>query len=184
MNQKGFTIIELMITVAILAIVVMIGVPSFADVIKKNQIKASLQGFSTALKYARSEGVKQSSSVTICASSDQATCTGNWNQGWVVFKDVDSAGDFDAGTDTLLRVHDAIDTNHTLVFDHATSGRVTFLSRGYTSGQFGTFKLCGPDNEDKYARGIILQKTGSLRYSIDSGGNGIYEDASGSDFSC
>lgn len=185
MKQYGFTLIELLITLAILAILVAVGVPAMQDVIKRNKVQSILQDFSTSIKYARSEAVRQRGKVTFCASSNQTSCTGAWKQGWIIFKDVDGAGDFDSGTDSLLRVHGAVDDGHTLTFDYSsTSTRVTFTGRGYADGQTGTFKLCAPGNQSKYARGIILQKTGSLRFSVDSNANGIYENAAGTDFSC
>lgn len=184
MKQNGFTLIELIVTMAILAILVAVGVPAMQDVIKRNKVQSILQDFSTSLKFARSEAVRQRGYVTICASSNQTSCTGSWNQGWIIFKDVDGARDVDSGTDTLLRVHEALDAGHTLTFDDATATAVTFTARGYTDGQSGTFTLCAPDDEAKDARGIIIQNTGSLRFSVDSDTNGIFEDAAGTDFSC
>lgn len=185
MKQYGFTLIELLVTLAVLAILVAVGVPAMQDTIKRNKVQSILQDFSTSLKFARSEAVRQSGYVTMCASSNQTSCTGTWTQGWIIFKDVDGARDVDSGTDTLLRAHERLDTGHTLTFDYAaTASAVTFTARGYTDGQNGTFTLCAPDNEDKDARGIIIQNTGSLRFSVDSDANGIFEDASGTDFSC
>jgi type IV fimbrial biogenesis protein FimT len=183
-KQRGVTLIELMITLVVLSILVAIAAPNFISVIEQNRIKASLQEFSVSLKYARSEAVKRSSSVTICASADQASCTGTWADGWAIFNDIDGVGDLDVGTDTLLRVHDGITDGHSLTFDGSGGMRITFSSRGYAAGQNGTIKMCGKDGNALNARGMILQSTGSLRFSIDSSGNSIYENAAGTDFSC
>ncbi len=180
----GFSLIELMIALTIVAIVALMAFPSFQSTVERNRVSSSLKDFSTSVKFARSEAVKQSSTVTICASSDQATCTGNWEQGWIVFTDVDAAGDFDGGTDTLIRVHDAIHSTHQLRFDGTNSSFVTFSSRGYAAGQSGTFKLCLGSDKIKFAKGLVLQATGSLRFSSDSNNDGIDEDASGTNFNC
>lgn len=187
MKQYGITLIELIVTLAVLSILVAFGVPSMQDVIKRNKVQSILQDFSTSLKFARSEAVRQSGKVSMCASSNQTSCagTGNWKQGWIIFKDVDGDRIVDSGTDTLLRAHEGLDDGHTLTFDYsATALAVTFKARGYTDGQNGTFKLCAPGNVNKYARGIIIQNTGSLRFSVDSNTNGIFENAGGTDFSC
>jgi type IV fimbrial biogenesis protein FimT len=185
MKQHGFTIIELLVTLAILALLVGIGLPSMQETVKQNRIQGILENFSTAIKYTRSEAVGQRANVSICASSNQSSCTGSWQQGWIIFSDVDGAGDFDSGTDTLLRVGEAIETGYTLSFDYSSSPTsITFSGRGSTTGHTGTIKLCEPGKVAKYARGIILQRTGSLRFSVDSDLDGIYEDAGGTDFSC
>ncbi len=183
-QQTGLTLIELMITLVVISIIAAFAAPSFKNSIERNRVSASLQELGASIKYARSEAVKRSSSVTICASSNQTSCTGTWSQGWIVFKDVDAAGDFDAGTDELLRVQGAVTDGHILSFDGVTGTYVTFSSRGYTAGQNGTFKLCNKDKVAAQARGMVLQATGSLRYSIDSNADGIHENAAGTNFSC
>lgn len=83
-EQRGFTLIELMVTIAVLAIVVTIAAPSFTTMINNNRSIALGEELVTALNYARAEAVKRGDSVSVCASSDGATCTGTWTQGWVV----------------------------------------------------------------------------------------------------
>lgn len=88
-RQRGFTLIELMVTLAVLAIVFAIAAPSFTTMINNNRSAALGEELVTALNYARSEAVKRGSRVSVCASSDGATCSGaaTWIQGWIVFTD-------------------------------------------------------------------------------------------------
>lgn len=89
-QTQGFTLIELMVTIAVLAIILGIAVPNFTDQIRNNRSLAFGEEFATALNLARSEAVKRSSFVSICASGDdQASCGSDWTNGWLVF--VDSA---------------------------------------------------------------------------------------------
>lgn len=83
-NQRGFTLIELMVTIAVLAIVVSIAAPSFTNMIRNNQSVALGEELVTALNYARAEAVKRGARVSVCASSNGTSCTGNWTQGWIV----------------------------------------------------------------------------------------------------
>ncbi|MBB3063029.1 GspH/FimT family pseudopilin [Microbulbifer rhizosphaerae] len=83
-GQGGFTLIELMVTIAVLAIVVTIAAPSFTTMINNNRSIALGEELVTALNYTRAEAVKRGQSVSICASSDGATCTGTWTDGWIV----------------------------------------------------------------------------------------------------
>ncbi len=182
--NSGFSLIELMIALAVLAIAVALAGPSMQGVLERNKASSALKEFGTAAKFARSEAIKQSASVTICASSNQSSCTGSWHQGWIIFKDIDGAGDFDTGTDTLLRSHSGLDGGQTLSFDGTNSSFVTYSSRGYAADQSGTFKLCPQNKKLNFARGLILQATGSMRFTMDSDNDGVHEDAAGTDFTC
>ncbi|WP_308363766.1 MULTISPECIES: GspH/FimT family pseudopilin [unclassified Microbulbifer] len=86
-GQGGFTLIELMVTIAVLAIVVTIAAPSFTTMIHNNQSVALGEELVTAINFARAEAVKRGDNVSICASSDGTTCGGNWTQGWIVVAD-------------------------------------------------------------------------------------------------
>lgn len=86
---RGFTLIELMITLALAAIILTLGVPSFRDIILNNRAATQSNELVTAMNVARSEAVRRGARVSVCPSNDQATCTGgtDWAIGWIVFLD-------------------------------------------------------------------------------------------------
>jgi type IV fimbrial biogenesis protein FimT len=87
-KMHGLTLIELMVTVLVLAIVVGMAVPSFTSQIRNNQSLALGEEFITALNYARSEAVKRGRMVSICASNNDGDgCGSDWTNGWLVFLD-------------------------------------------------------------------------------------------------
>jgi len=82
--QSGFTIIELMVVITVLAVLLGVGVPSFQTTIQGNRITTSANDVVAALQFARSEAVRRGVNVTLCSSNDQTTCSGVWTDGWVV----------------------------------------------------------------------------------------------------
>ena len=86
-DQQGFTLIELMVTLTITAVLLGIGVPSFRSMIENNRITAATNDLVNALQLARSEAIKRGIPVVLCASSDQASCStatpAVWINGWV-----------------------------------------------------------------------------------------------------
>jgi len=87
-NQKAFTLIELMTTVAIAAVVLGVAVPSFNTSILNNRSVALGEDLSSALNLARSEAVKRNARVSVCASTNGTACTGNvWTSGFIAFVD-------------------------------------------------------------------------------------------------
>lgn len=90
---RGFTLIELMITVALLAIGLALGTPYIRDAVMNMRMTAQANDLMADLALARSEAVKRNVSVLLCTSIDGTTCGGtSWTDGWIVFPDVDGNG--------------------------------------------------------------------------------------------
>jgi type IV fimbrial biogenesis protein FimT len=82
--SAGFTLIELMITLAVAASLVTLAVPSFNEAMLGSKLNTLSNNFVASAQLARSEAIKRNTAVTLCASSDGSTCTGAWGDGWVV----------------------------------------------------------------------------------------------------
>jgi type IV fimbrial biogenesis protein FimT len=83
-RQTGFTVIELMVTISIAAIMMAIAVPSFQSFLLNSRLTGHTNDLVLALAYAKSEAVKRGANVTVCPSDDEATCSGDWEDGWIV----------------------------------------------------------------------------------------------------
>lgn len=102
---SGFTLIELMVALVVLAILAAIAFPSFRGMLMDANITSQANGMVGSLALARSEAVKRGVPVSICASRYGTACTGSthWHHGYIVFIDQGTAGTVD-GTDTILQV--------------------------------------------------------------------------------
>ncbi len=82
----GFTLFELMVTLAVAALILSLGVPGFRNFIQNNRATTHTNDLVTALNLGRSEATRRGASVLLCSSSDGATCSGSndWSSGWIV----------------------------------------------------------------------------------------------------
>lgn len=82
--QQGFTLVELMVTVAVASILVMIGVPAFGDALLSSKLNSLSNNFVASVHLARSEAIKRNATVTLCASASGTTCGDDWSDGWKI----------------------------------------------------------------------------------------------------
>ena len=129
----GFTLIELLVTIALFSILAALALPSFTSLLSSNRTTSYLQEATGAIRYARSEAIKRNRVVTICASADQASCGGNWQQGWIVFDDANADGAYTSGTETLLQVRDTLNTDFSMTWSDASPGFIQLMGRDIRS---------------------------------------------------
>jgi type IV fimbrial biogenesis protein FimT len=150
----GFTLIELMVTIAIAGIVMGLAIPSFNTAIRNNRLTTLNNDFVTSLSIARSEAVKRGQVVTICKSANGTTCVidvvSNWAQGWIVFTNANNNAVVDAGVDVVFRVQGPAQTQITMVGDNLggtpatdVTSRINYGSNGMTVAAGGTPGVSG-----------------------------------------
>ncbi len=170
-RMSGFTLIEALVTMTVVAVLVSAAVPSFKTSIQNGRLVTQANDLLGALLYARSQAVASTGNVVVCTTTDNSSCSsaGNWANGWLVAT-TDSSG----AIVTVLRVQTALAGNNTLTND-ASVKKITFTKGSGipTAGTNIYFTLC--DSRGKtFGRSIYLSQVGEARvsptvgYKIDS----------------
>lgn len=173
MAMVGFTLVELMVTLSVMAILLAIAAPSFRDTMNSNRAATQANELIAALNLARSEAVKRGTSVTVCQCADPNAATpicstsAGWQNGWLVFSDGSTLGSVDTG-DTRLRVAQPASGGFTLTADSNYSNYVTYQPNGSSvgngGGNTGNLSLC----ISGYRRVINIGSTGRINVSAGS----------------
>ena len=137
-RPAGFTLIELMVTVAVAALVVGLGVPSILHTLARHAIDAQAEELQDAVRVGRSEAMKRSGPVVLCRTEENnpghcAGSGGSW-QTWVLFTDAARSGTFAAG-DSMLRQHQDASKRTTVTADAAS---IRFEATGIAHADTGS----------------------------------------------
>lgn len=154
-TEHGFTLVELMVTLAVAAILLTVGVPSMTNLIKNNRLTAATNAFVSSLNLARSEAVKQGRNAVLCVGDQNGCAAGNWAGGWTVLVDSDRNNSFDPAE--VQRVSEPLSNTVTVT---TASNSFQFDATGAVDNT-GTFKLCD-DRAGNLGRQLQIFTTGSV----------------------
>jgi type IV fimbrial biogenesis protein FimT len=164
----GFTLIELMVTVVILAVLAAMAGPSVSEMLLSNKLAGYANAFVASAQLARSEAIKRNARVVVCAAASAAGCAGGggWQQGWIVFADNGAGAHQNNGVldsdETLLRYQQPLSSDY-LFTGNANS--LDFLPSGAVQITGGaappvTLTLCRAIPPGRQERVIGLSTTG------------------------
>ena len=132
-SAKGFTLVELMVVVVIVAIFLLIAAPSYTTLTQRTRLKSYANEVVASIYLARSEAIKRNASMTLCTSTLGASCDGdgNWGQGWIVMDP----------NDTVIKYQKSLPSGMVLFNPgDADFDSITFQSSGLVTA--GELKLC------------------------------------------
>lgn len=118
----GFTLIEMMVAISIVAILASIAIPSFSDIMLTNKLRSYANDLVAGAHLARGEAIKSNAVVVLCASSNGTSCSGDWKNGWIVL----------SASNTVIQTWQAIDANYKIA---PTATTVSFQPTGVGSTQ-------------------------------------------------
>ena len=167
-NESGLTLVELLVTIVVLSVLLALGTPGLQDFLRNNRVTGQANDLVISVQLARSEAVKRGSRGVICASDDEATCSGSddWSTGWIVYSDVDQDGNLAPDPsgedcinfDCIIRTRGALNKT---TLDGAGENTIGFLPNGlvYSVAPY-TLTLTADNCEKSQVRTITVTRRG------------------------
>ena len=161
--KSGFTLLELLITITLIAITAAIAFPNFQTLFQQSQAKVQAQRLLQSLHLARSESLLRGVTITLCASSNHQTCTENWEEAQIIFIDRNNNASASNQDDILYSIEPTKPEGILHWRSSLHRPYLSFFPTGSTRGEDGTFWYC-QHNKPQATWAIIINQTGRARY--------------------
>jgi type IV fimbrial biogenesis protein FimT len=165
-RTAGFTLVEMLVALAIFAILLVVALPSYHAWIADAELREEVATLVGAMAFARAEAIKENQRVDLCPSANGATCAndGRWEAGWIMFADDNHDGERDPD-ERIIRAAPPARPGITVRGNRPVRDYVSYTSAGHTrmangALQMGTFVVCraGQGEVD-----VILANGGRVR---------------------
>jgi type IV fimbrial biogenesis protein FimT len=182
LKSKAFTLIELIISIAVTSILVTIATPSLNEFIVQLRVDNEISQLHRMLLITRNSAINSGQKTIICPLNKVGQCTSQWQNELSVFVDVNDNKIFD-GNENIIIIRASINTEDKLIYGKGRN-KITFKPTGQLSGLAnGTFRYC-PQNYKNHSRGIVVARSGRVYQSSDIDNDGIDENRGNKEINC
>jgi len=181
-KKNGFTLVELMVAIAVVAILMMVALPNLNSFTVRMRVDNEISELNRLLLTARNVSVNDGVSVTVCPLTSNI-CTANWQNELSAFTDANSNGVFEPLlNERIVKVKAAIKSNDKLQYG---KNNVTYAATGLMTSAISNtpFSYC-PIEDATYSRGIIISSSGRIYSTSDIDNDDKDEDRSGNEITC
>lgn len=168
-KPMGFTLVELLIGIAIVAILAAVAAPSFHNLVQNGRVSAQADRLMSALQLLRMEAIKRNRTVRLCQSSSGYTCDGSsWGDGWLMWVDTEGDGSLEAeDSQEVIRYFEPISDQVLLTNSRSSLTWIGYRGDGTPVGSTGmansTWSFCPSSGDDELGREIVISRTGRAR---------------------
>ncbi|THB69203.1 MAG: prepilin-type N-terminal cleavage/methylation domain-containing protein [Gammaproteobacteria bacterium] len=172
MQSRGITLLELLVSIAVMGIMAATAIPSFNNFIKDSRLSSSLINLRSDLYLTRSNAIRYNRHTVICASNEANTnCSGSpdWENGWIVFVDINKDGECksadgiceDGGK--IVKIGEGVTSTDLKLRGYShRSYKIRYDPEGFSYAFNGTITACDSRGTKK-ARGLVINNTGRVR---------------------
>lgn len=161
-KKRAFTLVELMITIVISALLLTIGIPSLISMYEGFRVNSNIEKIHDIMAFARNQAINYGTTVNVCPFANVSSCGENWNNGIRIY----------IGATKNLRSIDSFNANDNvkgpkIIVNNKNGEHITFSPDGLSSG--GTFIYC-PAGKSSSSRSVNISTSGLIKYSNDKVG--------------
>lgn len=180
--RDGFTLVEMLVVLAMMAVLLTLVAPGFGNLIRDNRMISSVNGLRAALHTARSEAIARRAPVRVCATSDGASCDGAanaWAGGYMAFVNATVGTNVpdEANPDQAPLLWERAEVTG-VTATHGGGAFIEFDATGAARGTAGTITFCD-DRGATRARALVLLPIGAVNSAQDIDDDGIVNDRNG-----
>lgn len=178
-KSAGMTLIELLISLAIVAVLIVVVAPSIQSVLQANRVTADINNLSALARQARFAAINERTTVTLCPSQNYASCTSTWTDAKIIFIDDNNNGTRDTD-EPLIASADALSKSNVV---SGISGALQFSENGAIAKN-ASIVVCPYGGEASQASAVLLSLYGRIATAKDTNDDGIKENAAGTNLTC
>ncbi|MBK1888107.1 GspH/FimT family pseudopilin [Marinobacter sp. DY40_1A1] len=181
-NSRGFSLLELVIVVAIAAVLVNIALPSLTSLINSQERRGALHDLMGVFAFARQHAVMNGAIVTVCPLDATNSCGRDWNSDIHAFLDPDNTRTLNSNENLLRTI--SPNGSGRLVTRSLSRSFFQFRPTGFAHSDLGNITWCPESGDSRLAGQVIISRGGRVRIAKDTNNDGIPEDSRGRPLRC